>query len=103
MQTVSLPISGKGAHSKGIRTIAFPSISTGAYSFPVKQVAEIAVNTVNEFIEANPGAMELVEWALFDDKTLQIYSDVLDRLTVNKIAAGPGLFEINRMLRDGLV
>ncbi len=91
------------AVDKGIRTIAFPSISTGVYSFPVKQAAEIAVNTVNEFIEANPGALDLVEWALFDDKTLQVYSEALDRLTVSKIAAGPGLYEINRMLRDGLV
>ena len=88
---------------KGIRTIAFPSISTGVYSFPVKQAAEIAVKTVNEFVEANPGALDLVEWALFDDKTLQAYSDALGKLQVNKIAAGPGLYAINRMLRDGLV
>ena len=91
------------AVDKGIRTIAFPSISTGVYSFPVKQAAEIAVKTVNEFVEANPGALNLVEWALFDDKTLQAYSDALDRLQVSKIAAGPGLYKINRMLRDGLV
>ena len=91
------------AVEKGIRTIAFPSISTGAYSFPVEQAAEIAVNTVNEFVEANPGALDLVEWALFDDKTLQVYSEALDRLTVSKIAAGPGLYEINRMLTDGLL
>ena len=91
------------AVDKGIRTIAFPSISTGVYSFPVEQAAEIAVNTVNEFIEANPGALDLVEWAIFDDKTMQVYSEALDRLTVSKIAAGPGLYEINRMLRDGLL
>ena len=91
------------AVDKGIRTIAFPSISTGVYSFPVEQAAEIAVNTVNEFIEANPEALDLVEWALFDDKTMQIYSETLDRLSVSKIAAGPGLYEINRMLRDGLL
>ena len=69
------------AVEKGIRSIAFPSISTGVYSFPVKQAAEIAVNTVNEFAEAHPGTLDLVEWALFDDKTLQVYSDALDGLT----------------------
>ena len=67
------------AAEKGIRSIAFPSISTGVYSFPVKQAAEIAVNTVSEFVEANPEAFDLVEWALFDDNTLQAYSDALLR------------------------
>ena len=87
----------------GIRRIAFPSISTGVYSYPKDQAAEIAVFTVNEFVEANPGALELVEWALFDDDTLQAYNAALDKLTVSKIARGPKLHEINRMLRDGLL
>ena len=93
----------KLAVENGIRRIAFPSISTGVYSFPVKQAAEIAVNTVNEFVDANPGALDLVEWALFDDKTLQVYTDALNMVTVSKIAAGPELDRINRMLRDGLL
>ncbi len=54
-------------------------------------------------MEANPGALELVEWALFDDDTLQAYNAALDKLTVSKIARGPKLHEINRMLRDGLL
>ena len=91
------------AVEKGIRRIAFPSISTGVYSFPVKQAAEIAVHTVNEFVEAHPGELDLVEWALFDDKTLQVYTDALDMMTVSKTAAGPELYRINRILRDGLV
>ena len=73
------------AVEKGIRRIAFPSISTGVYSYPKEQAAEIAVSTVNEFVEANPGALDLVEWALFDDDTLQVYTDALDQLTVSKI------------------
>ena len=93
----------KLAVEHGIRSIAFPSISTGVYHYPKDQAAEIAVHTVNEFVEANPGALDLVEWALFDDNTLQVYTDVLDRLTVSKIARGPQLYRINRMLRDGLV
>ena len=91
------------AVDNGIRSIAFPSISTGVYGYPKKQAAEIAVNTVNKFVEANPGALDLVEWALFDDKTLQAYSDVLDMLTVRKTTTGPALDRINRMLRDGLL
>ena len=66
----------------GIRRIAFPSISTGVYSYPKEQAAEIAVNTVNEFLKANAGALDLVEWALFDDDTLRVYTEALDKLSV---------------------
>ena len=45
----------KLATDNGIRSIAFPSISTGVYSFPVELAAKIAVHTVNE--NANPPAM----------------------------------------------
>lgn len=62
------------AVENGIRRIAFPSISTGVYSYPKEQAAEIAIKTVKEFVEANPGALDLVEWALFDNATLQAYT-----------------------------
>ena len=67
----------KLAVKNGIRRIAFPSISTGVYSYPTKLAAEIAVSTVSEFIKSNPGALDLVEWALFDDETLRIYTEAL--------------------------
>lgn len=38
----------------GIRRIAFPSISTGVYHYPLEKAARIAVKTVKEFCEANP-------------------------------------------------
>lgn len=38
----------------GIRSIAFPSISTGGYAFPVELAAKIAVKTANRFLEENP-------------------------------------------------
>ena len=44
----------KLAMDNGIRFIAFPSISTGVYSFPVKLAAKIAVHTVNRFLQDNP-------------------------------------------------
>ena len=65
------------AIENGIRSIAFPSISTGVYSYPKGQAAKIAVDTVNRFIKANPGKLDLVEWALFDDETLLVYKDAL--------------------------
>ena len=57
----------------GIRSIAFPSISTGAYSFPVVLAAKIAVRTVARFLQENPGQFDLVEWVLFDSHTESVY------------------------------
>ena len=63
----------KLAAENNIRTIAFPSISTGVYSFPVERAAKIAVRTVNEYLKENPEAFDLVMWVLFDDKTKAAY------------------------------
>lgn len=68
------------AVENGIRRIAFPSISTGVYGFPKAQAAEIAVKTVHEFVETNPSVLDLVEWALFDNETLRVYTDALNRM-----------------------
>lgn len=61
----------------GLRRIAFPSISTGVYAFPVNKAAEIAVQTVQDFTSSHPEALELVEWVLFDDRTFKAYLDAL--------------------------
>ena len=61
------------AAEHGIRRIAFPSISTGVYHYPVKEAAKIAVGTVTEFLEEHPDAFDVVEWVLFDDNTMQVY------------------------------
>ena len=58
----------------GFRTIAFPSISTGVYSFPVGLAAKIAVKTVGEFLREHPDAFDLVEWVLFDEQTELVYA-----------------------------
>lgn len=63
----------KLAAENNIRTIAFPSISTGVYSFPVDRAAKIAVRTVNEYLKENPEVFDLVMWVLFDDKTKAAY------------------------------
>ena len=65
----------------GIRTIAFPSISTGVYHFPVKEAAAIALNTVIFFLEEHPDQIDEVYWVLFDDKTLKVYETELQRIT----------------------
>lgn len=61
------------AVNNNIRKIAFPSISTGIYSFPVERAAKIAVSAVKQFLEENPGQLDMVVWVLFDDKTKEAY------------------------------
>ena len=68
------------AVENGIRSVAFPSISTGVYHFPLDQAAQIAVSTVCDFIEKNPGKLDLVEWILFDERTKSYYDRELARL-----------------------
>ena len=65
------------AEEHGIRRIAFPSISTGVYHYPVKEAAKIAVGTVTEFLEEHPDAFDVVEWVLFDDNTMQVYEQAI--------------------------
>ena len=62
----------------GIRKIAFPSISTGVYHFPVELAAKIAVNTVSRFLNDNPDSFDLVEWVLFDSVTYSAYEAEVD-------------------------
>lgn len=69
----------------GIRTIAFPSISTGVYSYPLEEAAEIAVRTVREFYMAHPDAFDFVRFVLFDGRTLKAYDDAVYKLCVNEI------------------
>ncbi len=57
----------------GIRTVAFPSISTGVYSYPVQQAAEIAVRTVKAMVDEHPEAFDEIMWVLFDERTKLIY------------------------------
>lgn len=70
----------KLAMENGIRSIAFPSISTGIYHFPVEQAAKIAVNTVKRFLDDNEEMFDLVEWVLFDEHTEKVYEAEVDKL-----------------------
>ncbi|WP_283683486.1 O-acetyl-ADP-ribose deacetylase [Parablautia sp. Marseille-Q6255] len=64
----------------GIRSIAFPSISTGVYGFPVKLAAEIAVGVAYEFMQEHVGEMDTIIWVLFDERTEIAYQEVIRRL-----------------------
>lgn len=70
----------KLASSKGIKSIAFPSISTGAYGYPLEQAAEIALNTAIIYLKENTD-IKLIRFVLFGQKTLEVYEKVLKQLT----------------------
>ena len=70
----------KLASENGIRSIAFPSISTGVYRFPVELAAKVAVNTVNKFLQDHPDKFDLVEWVLFDSHTESVYKAEVERI-----------------------
>ena len=63
------------ARQHKVRSIAFPAISTGVYSFPSKRAAHIAIDTVREHAAAN--GVEVVRFVCFDSETLAIYEKFL--------------------------
>ena len=68
------------AVDNGISTIAFPSISTGVYSYPLEEAADIAVNAVRDFCTAHPGKIETVRFVLFDPKTREAYESAIAKM-----------------------
>lgn len=65
------------ALKNNIRSIAFPSISTGIYYFPLKEAADIAVGTAKVFTVNNPNSFDLIKWVLFDDTTYRAYASAI--------------------------
>lgn len=68
----------KLAAENGIRTVAFPSISTGIYSFPVERASKIAVNAVKGFLGENAEKFDMVMWVLYDEQTKKAYESALN-------------------------
>lgn len=64
----------KLASKHALRSISFPSISTGAYGYPVPEAARIALNTTLDFLRNEPTSLEEIFFVLYDSKTYQIYS-----------------------------
>lgn len=68
------------AEEKGIKSLSFPSISTGAYRFPIERAAKIALSTVKEFIEQGTGVRE-IQFVLFSEGDLEKYKKALEELS----------------------
>jgi len=64
------------ASQHGIRSLAFPSISTGAYGYPLDQAARIALRTIVDYLSEHP-EIELVRFVLFGRSAYEVYERAL--------------------------
>ncbi|MBP1719874.1 MAG: putative phosphatase, C-terminal domain of histone macro like protein [Deltaproteobacteria bacterium] len=67
------------AAARGLKSIAFPSISTGAYGYPLEEAAAVSLKTVTDFLSA-PGSIELVRFVLFGSEAYSAYEKALKSL-----------------------
>ena len=63
----------KLAVEKGIRTIAFPAISTGVYGYPLEMAARTSIRTVRKFLADHPGSLDKVVFVLFSDHARKVF------------------------------
>jgi len=59
---------------KGLKTVAFPSISTGAHGYPVEHACRVALEVVKEFLEKEDSLDEVV-FVLFSESAFEVYAD----------------------------
>ena len=71
----------KLATDRKLKSISFPSISTGAYGYPVAEAAKVALDAVIAFLRDEPNSLEEVFLVLYDSKTYQAYSAKLAEIT----------------------
>ena len=68
------------AERYGCATVAFPSISTGAYGYPVARAADVALRTVAVFLRDDADVVREVTFVLYDARTFGAYAETLDRI-----------------------
>jgi O-acetyl-ADP-ribose deacetylase (regulator of RNase III) len=69
------------AAEQGVRTVAFPSISTGAYGYPMEEAAPVALQTVMDYLAAQAGdGIRLVRFVLYGRRAYGLYERALGQL-----------------------
>ncbi len=66
------------ASEHGVRSIAFPSISTGVYGYPIGKASKIAMTTVRKWLD-DPGPIELVRFVCFNGGDFEVYQRLVKR------------------------
>jgi O-acetyl-ADP-ribose deacetylase (regulator of RNase III) len=75
------------AVENGLKSVTFPSLSTGAYRYPLRDAARIALEAVMDFLQQEDHGLELVRFVLFDSRTHEAYGTALRHLE-SKSAGG---------------
>jgi len=73
----------KLASEYSIKTIAFPSISTGVYGYPLEEAAKIALLTVIDYLKSH-GEINLIRFVLFGSEPYNTYEKVLKEIQISK-------------------
>jgi len=68
------------AAERELKSVAFPSISTGAYGYPIAEAARVALETVITFLRDESTSVQQVLFVLYDSNTYQIYDAQLKKL-----------------------
>ena len=66
-----------------LRSLAFPSISTGIYGYPMEEAARIALGTIINYLGEHP-EIELVRYVLYDSRALEMHQRVLEQVTTRR-------------------
>ena len=74
---ITKPESLKLASKNHFASISFPSISTGAYGYPVEDASEVAIKTVSSFLKAESTSLKALIFVLFDSATYGLYLSAL--------------------------
>jgi O-acetyl-ADP-ribose deacetylase (regulator of RNase III) len=67
------------ASKEGVKSLAFPSISTGAYGYPISDASRVALKTAIDYVTDHP-EIKLVRFVLFSDGDLNIYRKSLQKM-----------------------
>jgi O-acetyl-ADP-ribose deacetylase (regulator of RNase III) len=68
----------KMAEERGVKTISFPSISTGAYGYPLEEAAAVALDAVIHYLERPESQVREVIFVLFDRRAYDAHANVLE-------------------------
>ncbi len=68
------------AANAGARSVSFPSISTGAYGYPVSEAAKVAISELANYLEKESGRFAEIRFVLFDSGTFEAYKNAAGSL-----------------------
>ena len=78
------------ALKRGVQTISFPSISTGIYGYPIEEAAELALQTIADWLRDHPNSLQVVKLVQFREHDHEIYREAARHLRGNLSAETHG-------------